>query len=348
MGVFERPKKSGIWWARYAGSDGSEHREKVGRKSDAMALYHRRKAEIRSGVKLPANIRAKGITFAFIAEAGLAWSRQHKRDYHSDELRIPHLIADLGHREADSIKPSELDAYITAHAKAPATQNRLKALISMIYREALRNGQVTSNPARLVRMRPVSNGRIRWLTDAEESSLLDHIPSTSPVYRAAILIALHTGMRHGEQFSVEWGQVEMASRQIYLSKTKNGSDRHVPLNSVALAALQSLVPRKTGPMYRSPRTGERLQSLKKIFERAVKDAELQDVTWHTLRHTCISRLVMAGVDLRTVMAIAGHKTMAMTIRYSHLAPAHNLAAVDRLVKVPEQPAPKSAPRKKRH
>jgi len=51
---------------------------------------------------------------------------------------------------------------------------------------------------------------------------------------------------------------------------------------------------------------------------------------------------MAGVDLRTVMAIAGHKTMAMTIRYSHLAPAHNLAAVDRLVKVPEQPAPKSA------
>jgi len=167
---------------------------------------------------------------------------------------------------------------------------------------------------------------------------LDHIPSTSPLYRAAILIAIHTGMRQGEQFSVEWGQVEMASLQIYLSKTKNGSDRHVPLNSVALAALQSLVPRKTGPMYRSPRTGERLQSLEQIFERAVKDAEVQDFAWNTVRHTCFSRLVMA---------IAGHKTMAMTIRYSHLAPEHTMTAIERLASsiVPKQVTPVVTPRK---
>lgn len=166
----------------------------------------------------------------------------------------------------------------------------------MIYREALRNGTVDSNPARLVRMRTVNNARIRWLTDTEESTILKRMPD-HPLYRAAVIIALHTGMRREEQFSLGWEQVNMATRDIHLTRTKNGSDRHIPINSVCLPALQCLKPRKSGPVFRSPRTGERLQSLKKIFERAVIESKLQGVTWHTLRHTFISRLVMAGVDL---------------------------------------------------
>ncbi len=68
-----------------------------------------------------------------------------------------------------------------------------------------------------------------------------------------------------------------------------------------------------------------------VMEEAVKkNAALHDVTWHIFRHTYISRLVMAGVDLRTVQELAGHKDIKMTVRYAHLAPAHKLAAVDRL------------------
>jgi hypothetical protein len=39
---------------------------------------------------------------------------------------------------------------------------------------------------------------------------------------------------------------------------------------------------------------------------------------------------MAGVDLRTVQELVGHKTISMTVRYSHLAPKHTLAAVELL------------------
>jgi len=66
------------------------------------------------------------------------------------------------------------------------------------------------------------------------------------------------------------------------------------------------------------------------FDSAVEDAKLADFTWHCLRHTFASRLVMAGVDLRTVQELMGHKTIQMTVRYSHLAPQHRLAAVQRL------------------
>jgi site-specific recombinase XerD len=62
----------------------------------------------------------------------------------------------------------------------------------------------------------------------------------------------------------------------------------------------------------------------------VKKAGIQRFTWHCLRHTFASRLIIAGVDLRTVQELMGHKTIQMTCRYAHLAPQHRLAAVQRL------------------
>lgn len=69
----------------------------------------------------------------------------------------------------------------------------------------------------------------------------------------------------------------------------------------------------------------------------MKTAGLESFTWHCLRHTFASRLVMAGVDIRTVQELMGHKTIAMTVRYAHLAPKHTLAAVERLDAPTEQP-----------
>jgi site-specific recombinase XerD len=67
------------------------------------------------------------------------------------------------------------------------------------------------------------------------------------------------------------------------------------------------------------------------FEAAVRAARIRDFSWHCLRHTFASRLVMAGVDIRTVQELLGHKSITMTVRYSHLSPSHTLAAVERLI-----------------
>jgi len=58
--------------------------------------------------------------------------------------------------------------------------------------------------------------------------------------------------------------------------------------------------------------------------------DIPDFRWHDTRHTAASRLVMAGVDLFTVKEILGHKTLAMTARYSHLSPGHQRQALERL------------------
>jgi hypothetical protein len=71
---------------------------------------------------------------------------------------------------------------------------------------------------------------------------------------------------------------------------------------------------------------------------------MEDFTWYCLRHTFASRLVMAGVDIRTVAELMGHKTIQMTMRYAHLAPQHSLAAVERLTSFELPMSPPAIPR----
>jgi hypothetical protein len=73
------------------------------------------------------------------------------------------------------------------------------------------------------------------------------------------------------------------------------------------------------------------------FEPLFKDAKVSNFSWHCLRHTFASRLVMAGVDIRTVQELLGHKTISMTVRYSHLAPKLTRAAGERLDAPTETP-----------
>src|ERR1700684_197425 len=118
------------------------------------------------------------------------------------------------------------------------------------------------------------------------------------------------------------------------NKKRDGS---VILTAAAVSALEQLWNRRNqdSPKVCLTRYGEPMISPRAWFELVMEEAirkseSLKDVTWHIFRHTYISRLVMAGVDLRTVQELAGHKDIKMTTRYAHLAPAHKLAAVDRL------------------
>lgn len=80
------------------------------------------------------------------------------------------------------------------------------------------------------------------------------------------------------------------------------------------------------------KNGEKLRGSRDWFEPTVEAAGVKEYTWHCNQHTFASRLVMAGVGLRTVAQLMGHKTIQMTMRYAHLAPDHQQNAVERLVK----------------
>jgi len=330
-GVWERIPGSGIWWIRYRVGN-RLRREKVGRKSDAIRLYGIRRSAVTMGEKFPPNIRRSGITVAQIGHKAIDWyANHHRKDLRTFTGRMSAIIAALGSREAEGLKPSEIDEWLSTHSKwSPATANRYKTVLSKAYQLAVKNGDVPSNPARLVDHRPENNRRIRYLLDKEEVRLREAMSVTAPAQLAALDVALNTGMRKGEQFSLEWSQVDLDRKRIYLNQTKNGSSREIPLNRTCLTALNTLYDMRPddGAVFLSSRDSKPLADPKKWFETALRAAKIQNFTWHDLRHTFISRLVMRGVDLRTVQELAGHKSITMTVRYSHLSPQHNQKAIE--------------------
>lgn len=254
---------------------------------------------------------------------------------------MPRLLAAFRERPADSITPQDLEHHLTQTAEesdwAPATVNRYRALVSLVFRLGIENGKVKENPARLVKHRQVNNSRTRWLAPEEEVRLRVAIQAGCPEHMPELDLALNTGLRLSELYGLTWENVNVSRRVLTVPRSKNGETRHVPLNSAALAALTELRNRGegTGPVIRNPQ-GEPLAGPRSWFEPAVGRSKIRAFSWHCLRHTFASRLVMAGVDLRTVQELLGHKSIAMTVRYSHLSPTHTLAAVERLVgAVPE-------------
>jgi integrase len=142
-------------------------------------------------------------------------------------------------------------------------------------------------------------------------------------------------------YRLTWETVNLSQRLLTIPRTKNGERRYVRLNSVAIAALLAFRARGngSGPVIRTAQ-GERLCGPRYWFERALRKAGIEGFHWHDLRHTFASRLVMAGVNLRGVQEALGHKSIAMTVRYSHLSPDYQLDAVERLVpnREPGRPA----------
>jgi len=138
-------------------------------------------------------------------------------------------------------------------------------------------------------------------------------------------------MRCSEQYGLRWQDVDFGTRTVTIRLSKHGETRHVRLNSVALGAFQELFHRSEGQgfVFVNARF-QRLLKPRYWFEPAVEKAGIEDFTWHSLRHTFASRLVMKAVDLRSVQIAMGHRTIQMTCRYAHLAPEHELAAVERL------------------
>jgi site-specific recombinase XerD len=214
-----------------------------------------------------------------------------------------------------SITTDSIDDFILTlkrENKANGTINRKLATLSKILRNAHEKGHINKMP--VFHRQKEGKNRIRWLTKQEENQVVQLMEQWGMYdLKDAFVVSIDTGLRVGELVSLKHSDI--LKEGVLVGESKNGESRLVPLTTRARDILESrkvlsnLFPKGTSWM-RSP------------WDRVRNHLELDDVVWHTLRHTTCSRLVQGGVPLTHVKEWMGHKTIITTMRYAHLAPNH--------------------------
>ena len=215
-----------------------------------------------------------------------------------------------------NLSAARIAAYRDERLKAvgAGTVIRELAYISAIVNHARREwGINVPNPVQMVRKPQSPQARSRVLTDEEVSKLLAALEPTgrrSHWTKPAVQLALTTAMRRGELLSLQWEHVDLQNRTAFLSDTKNGESRTVPLSTFAVQVLAGLPRHISGAVI-----PVKFFTLDAAFKRARKRAGLDDVRFHDLRRTAITRMAEKLPNVIELAAVSGHKSLMVLKRY---------------------------------
>jgi len=184
----------------------------------------------------------------------------------------------------------------------PGTVAKEMSVLKHCLRLAVEWEMIHHNPAAGARLPKLPPGRTRYLTPQELRRALQASPEWM---RAPIAFAACTGVRRGELLSLRWIDVDQEKRLLYLHETKNGALRVLPIPDAALTVLHSL---PQGAPAEKVFAGVDPANLSVTTRRIFKNLGIEGASFHSLRHTAASWLVMEGVDLYAVGQILGHKT----------------------------------------
>lgn len=330
MGVFLKDKN---WYIDYY-VDRRRKREKIGpNKELAEKVLMKRKVEVAEGKFLDIK-REERIRFEdFVEEYLEVYLKNNSRSWKKSALHnLKRLKLFFGGKYLHEITPLMVEKFKAERIKevSPATANRgLSCLRSILNRASAWGKFKDKNPVSSVKFFRENNGRLRFL---EKEDIVKLLENCNDYLRPIVVVALNTGMRRGEIFNLKWHDIDFKRNIIYLLKTKGGEKREVPMNETVEDTLIKVRKHPESPYVFHGEDGKPFYNLRKSFFTACKKSDIINFRFHDLRHTFASQLVMSGVDLNTVRELLGHKSLEMTLRYSHLSQDHKKRAVDVLAR----------------
>ena len=242
------------------------------------------------------------------------------------------LLPAFGSKPLDRIAPARIGRWFDAFSRtAPGNANHALDLLRQIMNYAVARGHVETNPARGIqrnRRTPLT----RFLSRDEIARLHEALDrqtrKTNREQADIIRLLLLTGCRRGEIVRLRWSEVD--GDRLVLGDGKTGP-RTVPLNTQARTILERQ-PRSGGAfVFPSPRDPSRPRGRNlALWYRVRRQAGIEDVRLHDLRHTHASHAVMNGVPLPVVSRLLGHSNVRMTLRYAHLGDRDIEAAAERV------------------
>lgn len=343
--IQKRVHSSGVvtYRARIRMKGAPEMSESFPSKRKAMEWASRMESEIRNG-RYFGNEEHKERTFGEFIERYIAlelpknpkslpklkmqlrWWNTHLKDYF-----LCHISSSMISRLKDQLLA---EPTTRGDRRAPATANRYLAALSRAFTFAVNEwGWLRENPLRKVSRYREDGARDRFLTKEEISRLLSVCKaSKSPHLYPITLLALSSGARKGEIMNLQWNDIDFTRATVTFRNTKNRENRTVSLNNQILDCLFNERNRRLiqSEFVFPSHDGSQPADIRTAWEGAIKEAGLEDICFHILRHTCASHLAMSGASTLEIAAILGHKTLAMVKRYSHLSVSATSRALNRM------------------
>lgn len=320
-------KRGGVWWTSitYKGKRIWKSLETSDKKL-AQSIEAKVRTEMVEGryfEKQPGeNKTINDMMGKFIMEHAPKVSHNMRKSYNAS---MKNLLCFFNGRKLQAITPkmiSEYKSFRYNDGVKPATINRELAMLSKAFNLAVKEWEwMRDNPVAKIPKEKENNERERWLTDEEELRLLD---KCSAWLKDIIIFDLHTGLRQGELLDLQWSRVNLFRRTIIIQESKNGKPRTIPLNQISMGILTEktkIKNLKNDLVFTSSR-GTRIDAdnLRRVFEKALGKAGIDNLHFHDLRHTFATRLAQKGIDIYTIAKLLGHKDIRMTQRYAHHCP----------------------------
>ena len=338
LGVRVRPT-GGRSWVLLLDAGGRTKRVSLGPVSARSVAETRREALRRQADLQPEKAAAPaGAVPLFRDFVAGPWKETHFARYKPSGQRTARhylrrqLLPAFGAKPLDRISPARVRHWFDRYSRtAPGGANRALDILNQIMNFATACGHIQSNPAQRI----VANRRpalTRFLSREEIDRLHGALNAqTRPDCRQQadiIRLLLLTGCRKGEIVGLRWSEV--CDGMLALDDSKTGP-RTVPLGSGARAILDRQ-PRTDSPfVFPSPLDASRPRGPDlSLWYRIRREAGIDDVRLHDLRHTMASHAVMNGVPVPVVSRLLGHSNVRMTLRYAHLADRDIEAAAERV------------------
>ena len=333
----------GKWRIRWVDAEGKRRSAVHDTYREAEHDLRRREVEaeeIRRGIRSGVEHHRR---FDELADYWLTHRASRKRSAKDDRsiLRV-HLLPAFGGLPLREITTKRVDAFRAEKSTlADKTVSNILTLLIAMLNQGVELGWL-AKPPKIRKPRVVScEEDFKYLRDPDEiqrflAAAYQEDAQTHVLYATA----LYTGLRQGELAGLRWADVDFERRMIQVARsfdgpTKSGRTRHVPILDPLLPILRGWRLRAPGLLVFANRDGRMFgrsaRAFQEVLHRALKRAGFPErtgrggrverhIVFHSLRHTFASHWVMGGGDIFRLQRILGHQSIAMTMRYAHLAP----------------------------
>ncbi|MCL1971861.1 MAG: site-specific integrase [Endomicrobia bacterium] len=329
-------EKQGDYWTFRYRENGIQKRKTIGEAFISKKEAERLQVEFLHNQHSSDKNKVSNISLAAFLNEYLSYAQTNKRPstYNKDVYTKNNILNLIKKQNLKDITAQDIETYKTQRTREiqSISVNRELETIKAMFNIAVKWKYLKESPAKYVKPIKQAKRAPRYLSKEEIETLLN---VASGKYKDMITIALYTGFRIGEVYNLQWQDVDFIKNLISVAPKHNWTPkdyefRSIPMNASLKEYLLKLRPETAKETDYIISHDQSMNTLLVAYRKLFKKANIEDVTFHTLRHTFASHLVIGGKSLYTVSQLLGHSKIDTTMIYAHLSKEHLKNSVDDL------------------